>query len=610
MSTWVPICNRGETFRWVMLAVVAGLLALTVPGTASAASSSWVSPNRTNDLDCNGWSSSYHCARSAMKSLCTDPVEDKNGKAAPFVDNGWYVGHDEPSVKFISSQPGSGNRMTYFMRLPIDPFKPPTPSGSVTDYGELSIAPWFGLPICNPLSYPQDPCTPDSDTNVGLNVPNAAGSAFLELQLYPPGFTPFIDNNSCSRNYWCGALTIDSLECTYGFTTCNPNCEDPINFSYLQTNGVPTGPPSPQLTDASTFLPDAHTLYMNGGDVLAITIVDPSQGLTAIINDLTTHRKGWVTASAANGFMDTNIADCSGRPFTFHAEYNTARQQNRVPWAALEGGVLMEQEIGHSEACNSLANQDPYSTTYADGQSYSDPYTYDTCDGGSEGPNATGEGPCNPLTFICQNATTQGPTGPVACPTDNSATGAHCEFSDSFCFPKGDRIVLINGVPTAASNPLDFCSANRYQNGDLDFDGISYQPNTWPDGSPDHPTPASYTGPFTGGRPYPTIQFETDISGSANLCKTATGAGCTVPPISADFYPFWSLTNSRRPAQIPAPRGTCVWDFGNSIPGVTTEDFGRDAQYGAPDLSWYGGTNISVPLPNPQFSGRCRAKGA
>ena len=67
-----------------------------------------------------------------------------------------------------------------------------------------------------------------------------------------------------------------------------------------------------------------------------------------MVRDLTTHQTGTMTASAANGFMNTNIADCSGTPFTFHAEHNTAKQQNQVPWAALEGGAT-EQEIGHGE---------------------------------------------------------------------------------------------------------------------------------------------------------------------------------------------------------------------------------------------------------------------
>ena len=39
--------------------------------------------------------------------------------------------------------------MTYLQKIPVDPRKAPTASGSVTDYGELSVAPWFGLPICD-----------------------------------------------------------------------------------------------------------------------------------------------------------------------------------------------------------------------------------------------------------------------------------------------------------------------------------------------------------------------------------------------------------------------------------------------------------------------------
>ena len=144
-----------------------------------------------------------------------------------------------------------------------------------------------------------------------------------------------------------------------------------------------------------------------------------------------------MTASAANGFMNTNIADCSGNPFTFHAEYSTAKQQNQVPWAALEGGVLMQQEIGHSEVCNSVKNQDPF--TSLAGPELQRPERLRHLVGGSEGPGQTGEGPCDPTTGICQNASTQGPNGPVACPTNNFNSGANCEFADGYCFQKGTR---------------------------------------------------------------------------------------------------------------------------------------------------------------------------
>ena len=75
-----------------------------------------------------------------------------------------------------------------------------------------------------------------------------------------------------------------------------------------------------------------------------------------------------MTASARNGFMNTSMSNCDGHPFTFHAEYNTARKQNMVPWTALQAGVLMEQEIGHFETCDSLRYRDGFRLTGA-GQS-------------------------------------------------------------------------------------------------------------------------------------------------------------------------------------------------------------------------------------------------
>jgi hypothetical protein len=588
------------------LSGAAASAANTRTNTPTAPSGS-VAPNATNELDCNGWSAKYKTVRKLAGDLCTDPISLKNGQARPFIDNGWYVGHDEPDVKFISNTPGSGNTMTYYATIPVDPSKAPTPSGSVTKYGELSIAPWFGLPMCDPNSYPQNPCKPDSDSNGGMiSDPNAAGSAFMELQLYPPGYTPFVDSESCSVTKWCAALTIDSLECSFNFATCNANCEEPVNFAYLQTNGVPTGPPSPQLTDLSTFTPNSNTLLINQGDQLQISITDPPQGFTTTIRDLSTGQTGYMVASASNGFMNTNINTCDGTPFTFHAEYSSAKQINQVPWAALEGGVLMQQEIGHSESCSSLLYQDPFSFA-AGGQSYYDADTYQTCVGGSEGPGQVGEGPCSNTTGLCQNAETEGPSGPVACPTDNSATGAHCEFADAFCFPKGARTVTENfgsgPVTQTEYSANNQCFADRYQNGDLDFDGLSYQTFTWPNGGPNHPTAMQYTGPFqASGSPYPVIQFQSDIAGSEALCNTATGLGCVVKPIGSNFYPFWSL--SSKPGA--APGSNCVWNFGNTLPN-TVRFFGGDAEYGTADLSRYAGTVISNPMPNPAYANVCAA---
>jgi hypothetical protein len=613
-SAWVLVMTPIMAMAGLTIAV-SSQAAVARPATQATAVASHangdVTPNRVNRLDCNGYSTKYKSLDPAFKSHCTDPLATHtvtyDGKKVirgyRFDDNGHYIGHDEPSVKFISHAAGSGNTMTYFMKLPRDPKKKPTPTGSVTDYNELSIAPWFGLPMCDPGSYPQNPCKPDSDSNSGeISNPNSAGSAFMELQLYPPGYAPFVDNMSCTQRKWCAAVTIDSLESEFNFVNLNPACEEPTNFAFLQRNGVPAGPPSPQLADVASETPNAQTLLLNPGDVLKLSITDPAAGFTTRITDLTTGQSGFMVASAANGFMNTNYKTCAGMPHTFHAEYSTARKQNQVPWAALEGGVIMQQEIGHFEACNSVTNRLPFSIA----GSFSDPDVFQTCMGGSEGKKAVGEGPCNPTTGICQNSTTEGTKGPVACPTENSASGALCEFSDANCFPKGNRVVTINGVATKEHTKLAGCEDNFFQNGDLDWDGTSYQSYTWPDGTRNHPTATRDIGPFqANGRPYPKLQYESDAPASEFLCDVSTGKDCVVKPLGSKFYPFWSLNNSQRLAGSRAPAGACVWNFGNVLPGVTTQTFGKDAQYGTSNVARFGGTTISRVLRNPTINGNC-----
>jgi hypothetical protein len=567
-------------------------------------------PNKFNEVDCNGWSTKYKPVAAGFRAHCADPMAlhyvTYHGKRVlrgyRFKDNGHYVGHDEPNVKFISSVKGSGNHMTYLMRMPTDPRRAPTSDGRVTHYSELSIAPWFGLPMCDPQSYPIKPCKPDSDSNSGSAAdPNAAGSAFMELQFYPPGMTPFFDNISCSTTKWCAALTIDSVESHFNFVDLNPACVEPVNRSFLQDNGVPTGPPSPQKTNVATFTPNAHTLMINPGDVVRVSISDPKAGFTTRVTDLTTGKSGFVVASAANGFANTNPKTCAGTPHTWHAEYSTAKKQNQVPWAALEGGVIMQQEIGHFEVCNSASSRLPV----IQGGSFTDNNVFQTCIGGSEGKRARGEGPCNPKTGVCQHATTEGTTGPIACPSNNAGSGQLCEFSDSECIKQGTRTVMENGKARQEHMSVTGCLDVTFQNGDLDFDGTSYQ-RDWPDGSPNHPTSFRYIGPFDAqGHPYPSIQFQSNVPGSEFLCNTTTGLNCDVKPLGSKFYPFWTLNNSQRLAGSGAPAHACVWNFGNVIPGVTTQSFGKDAQYGVPDVARFGGDNTSKVMANPAFTNNC-----
>jgi hypothetical protein len=595
-----------STPRWqllgiplVVVAVVAGVTAGGQPAVAHPTThhaSGILIPNKINNLDCNGWSAKY-VSVTGRGALCTDPVERlADGQVKRFIDNHWYVGHDEPSVRFISNTPGSGNHMTYYMQVPRDPKAKPTANGSVTWYGELSPAPWFGVAMCDPRSYPQKSCIPDSDKNLALpGDASDAGSALMELQFYPPGFGPFPDAPSCSQTQWCSALTIDSLECNFGFATCNNNCVEPVNFAYLQTNGVPAGPPSPQKQDLASMLGNAQTLKINPGDIIKVAITDPKAGFTATVTDETTHKTGYMTASAGNGFADTNMANCDGTPFTWHAEFNTARYQNRgVPWAALEGTVLMEEEIGHFESCSSISNKEGYSL----GTSFSDPAVSQTCVGGLEGSGHHG-GSCNATTNICTGAEAQGTKGPTACPTNNAASGQLCEFSDGYCMPAGARSLTENGKTVTVDWPVAGCQADQFENGDLDFDGLDYRTASWPNGKANTPTPIRVLGPvLADGKLYPQIQFETDAGGSSRLCNVTTGSGCAAPPIGSQFYPYYSL--SRPVGGLTAHAPACIWNFGTTITGLTRQNFGGDKQYNKSDLTWYGGTLASAVLTDPE----------
>ncbi|MGH9297034.1 MAG: hypothetical protein ACRDZP_03550, partial [Acidimicrobiales bacterium] len=273
----------------VLLGVLGAYVTTTAPAKAAVSRSRSASvtyaPRAGTELDCNGRSKIPHSSKfqhPVRAMLCTDirglnGVNNSNTWGGKFYDNGLYIGHDEPDTTFLSSRPGSGNNVTWTETLGKDPAVAPRdskPGQDTSHWFELSSAPWFSMAMCDPGSYPQLPCTPRSDKNAPA-CPNPAtcpnsypggGSAFMEMQLYPPGNPPFVDSESCDNTHWCAALTIDSLECTQQFAQCNTQCEEPINFAFIQTNGVPAGPPSPQKATISSSVPNAQTLLMNPGD--------------------------------------------------------------------------------------------------------------------------------------------------------------------------------------------------------------------------------------------------------------------------------------------------------------------------------------------------------
>ncbi len=562
LGLWRGVAPRALFALSLLGLTVLGLQA--VPSAASPAARSTTGPSKVlvpgklGELDCNGQSPIQQTLRRSMP--CTDirgfaGTTNANTWGGRFYDNNLYIGHDEPDLRFLSNRSGSGENVTWTERLPVDPAALPTvktPGSDVTHTFELTIAPWFSMAICDPSSYPLTPCKPGSDTNAPSATSPGGGSAFMELQFYPPGFAPFADNISCDNTHWCAALTIDSLECNNNFASCNPNCIEPVNFAFLQLNGVPTGPPSPQLSDLSSFTPNGQTLLMNPGDVLRVHIADavvpgtspPQHALETSVTDLTTGQTGFMQASAANGFADTNFTTCDGTPFDFQPEYSTAVPGNIVPWAALQTDISTEFEIGHFTPCSSVSKPQ----TLTEG-TFSDTF-YNHCAGPYESSAPGGDG------------------------------SHQVEYSDALCFPVGDTHGL-----TAPPNLVSGCLDDYYQNGDLDFDGSSYWPD-WPNSTTPDSFPSTFlqAPPLSAGKPYAAFQIQTDIALSESTCTfdTATGtwSGCAVPPPTApaQFYPKWTLTKN------------CLWEFGNMANG---NDFGADSQYGS----------IPANLGYPEFLG-------
>jgi len=448
-----------------------------------------------------------------------------------------YVGHDEPSAVFYSDVPGSGNHMTYSMRLPNDP-PPNNPNKAGRSYQfELNGAIWFGMALCATQSYPEQvsTCTPDSDSNIldPAVSPKHAGTAFVELQLYPPGWIPWptwqvaVGASGCDPTRWCAAMNIFSLaEDPVAGTTLNPTCAartglEYVNFAFLSKDGRTTAAANPVDSTTATFTPDpSRDLLMNSGDNISVSMGDTPDGLRATINDRTTGATGSMTASADNGFgqvqYDPTGTSCVNQPYDFHPMYSTSSPDTRVIWAAHTYNISFTSEIGHFENCT--------------------------------GPNAI---PATPFGLDASG-------NPVTCPAGNTEgfgkNQSPTDGDDDFCFPGSEAMLIHVSGCTDGNKGL-------------------------------HPESVLFSSPRTGPGDtlnYSRVAFEADLPRiETNTCNRTTGAGCTLIPTTdkgtpAAFYPFFSAFQNGVPnAGIT---GQCVWGFGNDMPRGNS--FGRNAQYG------------------------------
>ena len=285
-------------------------------------------------------------------------VECATSKVCPDVAEsddvfGSYIGHDEPSAVFYSNKPGSGNHMQYSVRLPGDPS--PQHPNTKSYQQELNATFWFGLALCDTQSYPEQvsTCKPDSDSNIvdPAVSPKHPGTAFMELQFYPPGWVPWptwavaAGAGACDPTKWCAAMNIFGLsENPVTGQLQNSTCAAQAgieywNFAFITKDGRSQAPANPLQSTLTTFTPDpAKDLFMNSGDKMNVAVHDTSAGVQVVLDDKTSHQSGSMTASAANGFaqvkFDPTGTSCTAIPNNFHPMYSTSSPQTRVIWAA------------------------------------------------------------------------------------------------------------------------------------------------------------------------------------------------------------------------------------------------------------------------------------
>ncbi len=496
---------------WVV-AVAAGSLAVALGMPAVSAGAAAGAASVPRGIDCSN-----------TRYLCTEVADSDDAF-------GHYVGHDEPSLLFDSSVPGSGNQMRYSGILPKEPSATNVPGKHSYDF-QLYAAFWFGMAMCDTQSYPNTvkSCIPDSDANIATaGSPFHPGTAFMELQFYPPGYVQQFNGFSCSATQWCVAMNIDSYsknpltQQTLNSTCASRTGLEYVNFAYLTKNGKTQGPPNPINFDVvKSGMPDPNKVaFLNPGDHYTVTLHDTAHGLETVVQDTTTGTVGKMTASAENGFGQVKFAPtgttCTNLPYDFHPMYSTSSPKTTVPWAAATYNVAIDTEIGHFDYCTKV----------------------------------------DPATGSC--------VGREGAPGDREKADS---FDDVGCFP-GSASTLIKIGGCLATN--------------IGYDGTSYQ-HDWPNGTPDTPSPTIWTSPKTGPNynvQYEHLAFNTDLpaieQSTVPTCDGTTGAHCTRTPPTDDgtpatFYPWYSSGTAL---------GGCAFTIGQDVPGFSTNNYGKLAQYG------------------------------
>jgi hypothetical protein len=453
--------------------------------------------------------------------LCTERADNQNSK-------GEYIGHDEPSLLFYSNRKGSGNSIVYKFVLPKDPSLVPTQNGKGGTWNfQLHPAFWLGMALCDSESFPEFTrvCNPDTDANIFDNPNPSApdyigkhpGSAFMELQFYPPGWVTGFD----ARSYAAAINIFSLLQNGANGKPNNADCEnlvgdEPGNFALIQKDGIPPGPADPLNQNPDTFTPNAQTLFMNPGDTLVVAIFDTPDGMRVNIQDVTTGASGFMVAGKKSRFgqivYDPGAAKCSVRPSSEHT---------RVPWAAHSYNVVFSDEIGHFEFCNQITGE----------------FGNCTVPGVDDAKVDEDDTFCFSSLF---SPLIQGITGCISTEFDFDGTAYKTTWPGSILNPTSVQLERQPG-PIRFSSPLFIGDGGQLQN----FDRVAFEADL------------------------PAIENATDPA-----CNTVTGAHCVNPPKGAAFYPIFSTFKAGNGSCAWQLGGAHIPGTVNNFGGTSASEFG------------------------------------
>jgi len=465
-------------------------------------------------------------------------------------------GHDEPSTLFYSSIPGSGNSNEYRLTLPSDPPTPPAQDGSGSTWNfQLRPTFWLGMIMCDDQDAPNPgvPCTADSDKNIFTSTDPTSpkymgltpGQAYMEMQFYPPGWGPIscTDANGNQDGKWCAALTIDSDQSNSNTGVANNSAcnnivgPEPVNYAVITKNGIPVAPPRPDTPFFEQAVVTPNTLEFNNGDDLLVDMHDTPVGFQVVVQDLTTHQTGYMTASAANGFghalYQPNASTCTFVNYAYHPMFATSTTSTRNLWAAHSYNVAFSDELGHFEYY-------PESTQDSD-----DP--------------------------PCFGAPLVSPAGATLNPFFTGCVGADADF-DGPGYQAGNWPGSPGAVAGNVPTPVKFTSplfTGPFGGLRLNYSDVAFETDL----------------PRIEGTDFsPNNDCQRHVS---NPADPSPGSGCVKPPNGATFYPIYSTTTFSR---------GCIWqEGGGSIPG-TTNNFGGTStlEYGGLLLSAYPAAGFTV----------------